>query len=150
MPRSVTHLLLALAIGTANLSTVHAIHDCSMTGRRSMTSCCCDSPANYTPPSCCKSNSPEPADRDSTPALRSLCCSITFEKSATVVCSRGLLDAGWKHVLSGARLSPALTGLPSAIDSPLRSRVDRRCVGDGLRALTSQPPIFILHCALLL
>ena len=140
MTAKACHLFLSLAIAAGNIGSVQAIYECTMTGQRQMKRCCVEAAVA----------SAETSTPAALPSLRSVCCSVTFERIGTTgaamrSAARTLERPRRRQCAFFTPRGRALRDLPFA-----RASLDRAAPNENPPARGPAVPLFIAHCAFLI
>lgn len=147
MHHALSHLLLVVALILGQLPMVTAIYDCSISGKRSLSACCCASRGGCSD----AERPPEQVNAAAGAELRAICCSLSQELHAsTLPTLRTPGSEPWKDLLerAGGMISfcaslPRIAGehyFPASAPGPCSLSVGR----------LKSTPLFIVHCQLLI
>ncbi|MBI4603148.1 MAG: hypothetical protein HY721_14410 [Planctomycetes bacterium] len=147
MLRRALQLLLSAAIAAGGVLPAWVLYDCPMTGRKGMAACCCSAARD------CRG---EPAQHEPRggprPGLRDACCVATQHRSPARELRRSPGDQGsWERALGEPRLQAVGWASPAAkFCPPERSAGARALGGASAPASGSDPPLYLVHRALLI
>jgi hypothetical protein len=137
-------LVLGAAVLAGQWVPALTLHDCAMTGQRNRLSCCC------APATCCGGGAAQAGDAESLPAAawQRKCCDLRRETalSSCLAASKGP-EERWGERLDLERTllaAPMLAGATLALAAEPAAPP-----GSIPRQRAQSPPLFILHCILL-